>query len=134
MAHPLSLPRSSLPGPAPSTFCRWIDAAGDLQAVVDENSRNASLNASLSSDEADHERFRLWWLADFLTVVTASCMLLAGVYFLVGDTLAGCRWWTTDFWLAPLPPKEDPTGTGGDKKPIASEATPLKEGKKKLPP
>ena len=83
------------------------------------------------------ERYHLWWLEDFLTIVSAAGLLLYGLFFLVEDTRDGCCWWTSAFWAAPLPPRtDDETGTGGDKgvaPKVADEATPLKDAKQKLP-
>ena len=50
--------------------------------------------------------FRYWWLDQVFTIISATIMMLFGLAQLREDTKSGMRWWTYDFWTAPLPPAE----------------------------
>ena len=103
--------------------------------VINSTDVNATHRANNAIQHMAQIHNQLWWMEDAFTIITAACLILAGVFFLAEDTLGGNYWWTATFWLAPLPPKADPTGAGGETKDAAApvpadEQTPLKDPKK----
>jgi hypothetical protein len=52
-------------------------------------------------------RYPYYWCEDAITTVLALSIFLMGVHGLYQDATAGHKWWTADFWCAPIPEADE---------------------------
>jgi hypothetical protein len=52
-------------------------------------------------------RYPYYWCEDAITTVLALSIFLMGVHGLYQDATAGHKWWTADFWCAPIPQEDE---------------------------
>lgn len=96
-----------------------VDVQFDWQACVP----NCRIYVHVhDQDEDDLLIFKYWWLEDLFAIIVGIAMMITSCYALLLDARQGSKFWTTPFWLDPLPadPLADPLVKG------AIESTPLK--------